>query len=111
MKKLLSIFAVAIISVAIYMLLPDSDELQEGEIVQTNSVEISNSTSYQHDVFYQITFNSLPMVKIKLTKGSGYLEIIEQRADGFIFKTSHLGYSEAEGAFVEWTASGFIDNN
>ena len=106
MKKILLVSAVVVFVVAMFMLRPDADRLQEGEIAQSGSIEISNSLSYKHDVLYPEKFSASPRVKITLTKGSGYLEIIEQRADGFIFKSSSLGYSVAEGAHVEWIASG-----
>jgi len=109
MKNLLSVFAAAAVFALSYLLFSGPDELQEGEIVRTGSMEISNSTSYQYDVPYQARFSSLPELKIELIKGSAYLEVVEQRVDGFIFKTSNLGYSEAEGAYVEWSATGFID--
>ena len=107
MKKLLA--AVVLVIVAI-MLLSKSGGLQDGEIAQMGSVEISDSLSYMHEVLYPERFDTAPRVKIKLTTGSGYLEIIEQRADGFVFKSSNLGYSVAEGAHVEWTAFGIVAN-
>lgn len=108
MKKRLIIAGVVVLAIIAIMFLPESNELQDGEITQTGSIDISDSSSYTHDVLYPKKFSTSPRVKIKLTKGSGYLEIIEQRADGFIFKSSNLGYSVAEGAQVEWAASGFI---
>jgi len=110
MKKTVSVFAAVVIGLAMYTFLSGSDELQKGEIEQSASIEVSNSESYLHDVQYPKKFSSLPRLSIKLTKGSGYLEAVEQRLDGFVFKTSSLGYSEAEGAYVEWKARGFIDN-
>jgi hypothetical protein len=110
MKKIFLMFAVIIMLLVVYILLPDSDALRQGEIEQTASIEVSNSDSSQHNVLYPKQFSSLPRLTIKLTKGSGYLEAVEQRLDGFVFKTSSLGYSEAEGAYVEWRAKGFVDN-
>jgi len=110
MKKLFLVVAVAVICLALYTLLPVTDELLEGEVLQTAIIEVSNSTGYQHDVIYPEKFSSLPRLKVKLIKGSGYLETVEQHLDGFVFKTSNLGYSEAEGAYVEWGARGFIDD-
>jgi len=107
MKKILLIFGVAVLSVALFILLPESNDLQEGEFVQTSSIEISKSENYKHEVFYPEKFSSPPRLEIKFTKGRGYLEIVEQRVDGFIFKASNLGYIEAEGAYVEWTATGY----
>lgn len=108
MKKRLIIAGAVVLAIISIMFLPESNELQDGEIAQTGSVEISDSLSYTHDILYPEKFSATPRVKIKLTKGSGYLEIIEQRPDGFIFKSSSLGYSLAEGAHVEWVASGFV---
>ena len=108
MKKFLLVSVVVVFVIAMFMLLSEADRLQEGEIAQSGSIEISNSLSYKHDVLYPEKFSASPRVKIKLTKGSGYLEIVEQRTDGFIFKSSNLGYSVAEGAHVEWVASGPI---
>jgi hypothetical protein len=110
MKKLYLVFASVVIFLAVYALLSGSDELQEGEVEQTAIIEVSNSESYQHNVLYPKKFSSLPRFSMKLIKGSGYLEAVEQRLDGFVFKTSSLGYSEAEGAYVEWKARGFIDD-
>lgn len=111
MKILLAVFAAVVFTVAATMLLPESDELQKGEIVQTNSIEISNTDNYEHEVIYPENFSSLPRVKIKLTKGSANLEIVEQRTDGFIFKASNLGYNIAEGAHVVWTAAEIHNGN
>ena len=111
MKKGLLVIGVAVVLLAVYLLQPGEDVLQPGETVQNGRIEVSNSTSYQHDITYSQIFTSLPRIKVKLITGSGYLEIVEQRVDGFIFKTSHLGYAEAKGAYVEWTAAGFIENN
>lgn len=108
MKKLLLLFGAAFVFVMVYLSSSTPDALRQGEILQTGSVEVSNNTSYQHEVFYPEKFSSLPEVNIKFVSGSGYLEIVEQRLDGFVFKTSNLGYSEAEGARVEWRATGFI---
>jgi hypothetical protein len=111
MKNIVSVVAAAaVLSLAVYALSPESDELQEGEVAQTAIIEVSNSTGYQHDVLYPKKFSSLPRLKVKLIKGSGYLEAVEQHLEGFVFKTSSLGYSETEGAYVEWTAKGFINN-
>lgn len=110
MKKILAAAVVLALVIAVFMFLSERDGPQDGEVAQTGSVEISDSLSYTHEVLYPEPFHILPRVKIKLTTGSGYLEIIEQRADGFIFKSSNLGYSVAEGAHVEWAAVGFVDN-
>lgn len=110
MKKRLLITGVVVLMIIAIMFLPESNELQDGEIAQTGSVEISDSLSYTHDILYPEKFSATPRVKIKLIKGSGYLEVIEQRPDGFIFKSSNLGYSLAEGAHVEWVASGFVSD-
>jgi len=110
MKRLYLVFALVVIFLAVYALMPESEVLQEGEVEQTASIEVSNSESYLHNVLYPKKFSALPRLSIRLTKGSGYLEAVEQRLDGFVFKTSSLGYSEAEGAYVEWKARGFIDN-
>jgi len=88
----------------------DSDRFGKHCIAISDSIEVSNSESYLHDVLYPKKFSSLPRLSIKLTKGSGYLESVEQRLDGFVFKTSSLGYSEAEGAYVEWKARGFTND-
>ena len=109
LKKLFAAVAAAVVLLAAYALFPESGELQEGEVVQGARLEVSNSTSYQHNVLYPEKFSSLPRLKIKLITGSGYLDVVEQRVDGFVFKTSNLGYSETEGAFVEWDARGFIN--
>ena len=106
MKKTLFVFALVCITLSAYPFYPQSNEFKPGEIVQTGGLEISNSPTYTHDVIYPETFGNLPRVTIKLTKGSANLEIVEQRVDGFIFKTSNLGYSVAQGAHVEWTAAG-----
>ena len=109
MKKWPLVIGVALIVAVVF--LPDSNELQEGEVVQKGALEISDSLTYQHEIIYLQKFSILPRLNIKLIKGSGYLEIIEQRLDGFIFKSSNLGYSVAEGAHVEWTAAGFPGEN
>jgi hypothetical protein len=110
MKKIISVFAVVAVIVITYLWLSAPRKLLEGEIVQTDSIEVSNKTNNLHEVVYPQSFSSLPRLKLKLSKGSGYLDVVEQRVDGFIIKTSNLGYSEAEGAYVEWTARGFINN-
>lgn len=108
MYKVLVVPVVLIVMAMVYVLMPEADRLQDGEVSQTGSIEISDRLSYKHEVFYPARFNVMPRVKIKLTKGSANLEIIEQRVDGFIFKASNLGYSVAEGAHVDWVASGLI---
>ena len=108
MKKLLFVSTAAILVIMVLVLLPESDQLQDGEIVQAGSMEISDSTVYKHEVYYPEKFSASPRVKIKIKKGSANLEVIEQRTDGFVFKASNLGYSVADGAHVEWTASGFV---
>ncbi len=109
MKKMLLVLALVVIVIGVFLIPYGADELQAGEVRQQGSIEISNSLNYKHNILYVDEFNSLPRVKIELVKGSGYLEIIEQRTDGFIFKSSNLGYSVAEGAHVEWAATGFME--
>jgi hypothetical protein len=109
MKKFLVVVVVAAVIAAVYLLLSDTEVLPEGQVMRTGTLEISNKTSYKHDVSFPETFSELPEVEIRLVKGSGYLEILETRLDGFSFKTSNLGYSEAEGAHVEWKATGLVN--
>lgn len=110
-KKLLLLTGLVLIVAGVLVFLPDSKELQPGEVVQKGNIEISDSLIYQHNIVYPKIFSRSPHVEIKLTKGSGYLEIVEQRVDGFVFKSSNLGYSVADGAHVEWTATGFTSKN
>lgn len=110
MKKILAASIVLALVIAVFMFVTERDGPQDGEVAQIGSVEISDGLSYTHEVLYPEPFHILPRVKIKLTTGSGYLEIIEQRADGFVFKSSNLGYSVAEGAHVDWTAFGIVAN-
>jgi hypothetical protein len=107
-KKKLTILGVSILAAVVFMLWPEFDGLQDGDAVQTGIIEISNNDNYKHDVFFPKRFASPPRVEISLTKGSGHLEIIETRTDGFVFKISNLGYSVVEGAYVQWVATGKI---
>ena len=52
MKKFLLMSVVVAFVIAMFMLLSETDRLQEGEIAQSGSIEISNSLSYKHDVLY-----------------------------------------------------------
>ena len=105
-KKLILLGALAL--AIVFMLLPEFNGLQDGESVQTGIIEISDKQNYKHDVFFPEKFISQPRVEISFTKGSGYLDILEIRTDGFVFKVSNLGYSVAEGAYVQWVATGVI---
>ena len=109
MNNWLLVIGAVLLAVAAFVFLPDEHELLEGEIVQTGNIEISDSLTYKHEVLYPKMFSVLPNVTIKLTKGSANIEVVEQRVDGFVFKSSSLGYSVAEGAHVEWTATGLLN--
>lgn len=111
MKKLLFVSGAALIVVAAFLFFSGSSKLNEGEVLQSGVIEISNSLTYRHNIVYPEKFRMLPRIDIKLRKGSGNLEIIEQRTDGFIFTASNLGYSVAEGAHVEWSAIGLLPEN
>ena len=111
MKNWLLVIVAVLLAVAAFVFLPDEDELLEGEVMQTGEIEISKSLTYKHEVFYPKKFSILPNVTIKLAKGSANIEVLEQRVDGFIFKSSNLGYSVTEGAHVEWTATGLLNGN
>ena len=111
MKKILLIIALIGIVIAVFALPDQPEELLAGEFIQDGRLEISNSPHSKHDVIYPEIFGALPTVSIKLLTGRGNLEIIEQRADGFIFKSSNLGYSVAEGAHVAWVATGLEDRH
>lgn len=110
-KKLLLTFGLLLTIIIVLLLSPGANELQPGEVVQQGDIEISDSLTYTHEILYPKSFSRPPRVEIKLITGSGYLEIVEQRSDGFVFKSSHLGYSVAEGAQVKWRAAGFVNNN
>jgi hypothetical protein len=106
-KKKLIVFVVVICAI-IFMLLPRTNDLREGESIQTGTIEISNSDVYRHDVLFPEKFATPPSVEIEFTSGSGYLEVVETRSDGFVFTTSNLGYAASQGAFVKWLAIGTL---
>ncbi len=107
-KKKIILLVISIFVVAGYLLLSETRELQEGESAQTGVAEISDSNSYKHEVSFPKEFISVPRIEVSLIKGRGYLDILEKRSDGFIFKVSNLGYTVSEGAHVQWVATGII---
>ena len=111
MKKILLMAGVLAMVIAVFAIPDEPEELLEGEFIQNGNLEISNSAHSKHHVIYPEIFSTLPAVTIKLVTGRGNLEIIEQRTDGFIFKSSNLGYSVAEGAHIAWVATGLDDKH
>lgn len=111
MKKILLISGLIALAIVVFALPDEPEELLAGEFMQEGSLEISSSMHSKHSVIYPEIFAALPRVDIKLVTGRGNLEILEQRADGFIFKSSNLGYSVADGAHVAWVAIGLEDKH
>lgn len=109
MKNFLVAVTVAAVFAALYMLLSGTEELQEGQVMHSGTLQVSNKRSYIHDVVFPQTFAEQPQVAVKLIKGNGSPEILETRLDGFSFIVKDLGYSEVEGAHVEWKATGFVN--
>jgi hypothetical protein len=73
---------------------------------QADSIQVSGRSDQVFEVFYPHAFARAPNLKVRFAKGDGTLEFVEQRADGFKFKTRDVGFITSVGAEVEWVATG-----
>lgn len=93
-----------ILTVGFYLWAPDTRTTALNH--QTDTLEISDRNDAVFEVFYPAPYKMPPTLKVRFIKGRGTIEFVEQRADGFRFKTRDVGYMVGEGAHVEWSATG-----
>lgn len=93
-----------VLTAGIYLWSPGSGLARQ--TLQTGTMEISNRRDDVLEVFYAKPFRTPPNLNVRFTKGSGEIELVEQRADGFRFKTRTVSYISVEGAHIEWLATG-----
>lgn len=96
------------ITIILYIF-PINSEPTNGMYNQTDAIQISERENYIFQVYYPRPYSTIPNLKLKLTHGHGKLEIVEQRKDGFSFKSIEVSYNTDIGAHVQWTASGYIN--
>ena len=97
-----------VLTVSIYIYSHRSEQISNNG-TQSGVVKISDVVVGHHEVFYQKKYVSPPNLTIDLDIGLGArLELIEQRADGFVFAATNISWSDSKGAYVKWQAHGEI---
>ncbi|WP_295550810.1 hypothetical protein [uncultured Pseudacidovorax sp.] len=79
-----------------------------GPLRQSDSIKVSDRSDDVFEVFYPRAFAHAPNLKVRFVRGNGTLEFVEQRADGFKFKTHEVAFFSDLGAEVEWVAAGNV---
>jgi hypothetical protein len=87
---------------------PDSLNSQPSYHTQTGKMELTKRTDSDCEVFYPRPFANTPNLTLRASKGSVEMRILEQRPDGFRFRTGSLSYSVGVGLWVEWEARGIL---
>ena len=75
-------------------------------LIQSDTVQVSGRGDKSLSVFYPKPYKSAPYLKLQFAKGDGEINILEQRADGFILSLRDVSYVVGDGAHIEWSATG-----